>query len=545
MDEIKRQVTTARRRMILQQYLALVPWTLFATLLVAVMAVAAIKVRPIDVDYATWTWSWIGGAFAGGLLIAGLWTYLVRYDTMNAAIEIDRRFGLKERVSSALMLAPDELQSESGRALIHDASRRIEVITVKDKFQLQSGWRALLPLAPALAVIGIMFLPDAQPSTKAGAATVESRKKIKSAAEELKRRIAQRRKSAQQKGLKDAEELFKKIEQGANDLANKDDVDRKKAMIEINDLAKQIEKRRSSLGDSEEMKKQFDKLKNLESGPAERVANALKSGNFKNALNQLEKLQEKLKNGDLSESEKKQLAKQLGQMKQKLQEMVDAQQEAKEKLEQEIQKKMEQGDLEGANKLQRKLDQLERQNRQMSRMEQMAKQMGECQKCLQAGDTESAAKQLDQLASELSEMQSEMDELETLGEMMDEIASAKDMMQQGEGESDMFSEFGGMSDQFSEMPGNGMGQGRGEGYRPEEETETGEYKARERGKLRPGEAVRVGDAFGKNRAGQTQEEVKQQILSSISEDPDPQTEQRLPKSQRKHVNEYFQRKRDG
>ena len=545
MEEIKRQVTAARRRLILQQFLAVVPWSLFATLLLAVCAIGATKIWPVNVDQTIWTWSWIGGSFAVGVLIATIWTYIVRYDRLNAAIEIDRRFGLKERVSSALSLAPEELDTESGQALVHDASRRVEVIVVKEHFRVNSGWRTLLPLVPALAVVLVMFLADAQPSNKANAATAESRKRIKTAAEELKRRISKRRESAQQKGLKEAEELFKKIEQGANDLANRDEVDRKKAMIQINDLAKQIEKRRNSLGDSNEMKKQFDKLKNLERGPADKVANALKSGDFKKALDQLKQLQEKLESGDLSDEEKKQLAKQLGQMQQKIQEMVKAQKRAKEKLEQEIQKKIDQGDLEGANKLQRKLDRLEQQDRQVDRMAKMAQQMGECKKCLESGDAASASKQLGELASDLAEMQAEMDELETLGEMMDEIASAKDMMQDGDYEGDMFSQFGGMSDQFGDMPGNGLGQGRGEGYRPEEETETGEYNARERGKLRPGEAVRVGDAFGKNRAGRTQEGIKEQILSSINEEPDPQTDQQLPKSQRKHVNEHFRRKRDG
>lgn len=545
MEEIRRQVTTARRRLILQQFLVVVPWTLFGTLLLAFCAIGATKLWPVNVDTTIWTWSWIGGAFVAGVFSAGVWTYLVRYDTLNAAIEIDRRFGLKERVSSALSLAPDELESESGQALVNDASRRVEVITVKEQFHVNGGWRTLLPLAPALAVVLVMLLGDAPPTNKANAAIAESRKKIQTAAKELERRISKRRESAQQKGLKDAEELFRKIEQGANDLANKDEVDRKKAMIEINDLAKQIEKRRNDLGDSEELKKQFDKLKNLESGPAEKVANALKSGDFEKALDQLKQLKEKLESGDLTAEDKKQLAKQLGQMQQKLQEMADAQKQAKEKLEQEIKKKMDEGDLEGANKLQRKLDQLEQQDRQMDRVAKMAQQMGECKKCLESGDSESASKQLDKLASELAEMQSEMDELETLGEMMDEIASAKDMMQDGDGDGDMLSEFGGMSDQFSEMPGNGLGQGRGEGFRPEEETETGEYNARERAKLQPGQAVRVGDAFGKNRVGMTPEDVKEQILSSINEDPDPQTEQQLPKAQRKHVNEYFQRKRDG
>ena len=547
MEEIRRQVTTARRRLTLQQFLAVVPWTLFVALLVALSGIAATKIWVINVDDALWTWSWIGGACAAGLAAAAVWTYVVRYDTMNTAIEIDRRFGLKERVSSALSLAPDELDTESGQALVHDASRRVEVLAVKDQFHVQSSWRALLPLIPGLGVfVLVMFVSDAQPNNQANAATsLEARQKIKSAAEELQNQIKKRREAAQQKGLKDAEDLFMKIERGANELANKDDVDRKKAMIKINDLAKQIEKRRSDLGDSEEMKKQFDKLKNLENGPAEKVANALKAGDFQKALDQLKQLQEKLENGELSDEDKKQLAKQLGQMKQKIQEVADAQKEAKEKLKQEIQKKMDDGDLEGANKLQRKLDQLEQQDRQMARLEKMAEQLGECQECLQSGDSENASEKLSELASELSEMQAEMEELETLSEMMDEIASAKDMMQGGDGEGDMFSQFGGMSDQFSDMPGNGMGQGRGEGYRPEEETETGEYNARERGQLRPGEAVRVGDAFGKNRAGKTQADIKEQILSSIREEADPQTDQRLPKSQRKHVNEYFQRKRDG
>lgn len=545
MEEIRRQVTAARRRLILQQFLKVVPWTLFATLLLAVCAIGAVKIWPLNVDSAVWTWSWIGGSFASGVLIAVVWTYLVRSDPLNAAIEIDRRFGLKERVSSALSLAPEELESESGRALVDDASRRVEVITVKEQFRVNGGWRTVLPLLPALAVVLVMLLGDAQRSNKANAAVEEARKKIKTAAQELERKIAKRREAAQEKGLQDAEDLFRRIEQGVNNLANKDEVDRKKAMIEINDIAKQIEKRRNELGDSDEMKKQLEKLKDLANGPAEKVANALKSGDFEKALDQLKELQKKLESGDLSDEDKQQLAKQLGQMQQKLQEMVDAQKQAKEKLEQEIKKKMEEGDLDGANKLQRKLDQLERQDRQMDRLEKMAQQMGECKECLQSGDSESAAKQLSEMASELSEMQSEMDELETLGEMMDEIASAKDMMQ-GEGDGDMFSDFGGgMSDQFSDMPGNGLGQGRGEGFRPEEETETGEYNARERGNLRPGQAVRVGDAFGKNRVGMTQEEVKEQILSSINEEADPQTEQRLPKSQRKHVNEYFQRKRDG
>ena len=91
MVEIKRQVTTAKRRLILQQFLAVLPWTLFGTMLLAFCAIGATKLWPLHVDQSVWAWSWIGGSVAVGVLIASVWTYVVRYDTLDAAIEIDRR----------------------------------------------------------------------------------------------------------------------------------------------------------------------------------------------------------------------------------------------------------------------------------------------------------------------------------------------------------------------------------------------------------------------------------------------------------------------
>jgi hypothetical protein len=83
-----------------------------------------------------------------------------------------------------------------------------------------------------------------------------------------------------------------------------------------------------------------------------------------------------------------------------------------------------------------------------------------------------------------------------------------------------------------------MGDGVGQGPRPEEETDTGHYQSRVAGTLRPGEAVRTGDAGGPNLAGASREEVKRQILSSLSEDPDPLTNHHLPRSQREHARQY-------
>jgi len=89
--------------------------------------------------------------------------------------------------------------------------------------------------------------------------------------------------------------------------------------------------------------------------------------------------------------------------------------------------------------------------------------------------------------------------------------------------------------------GNGLGEGQGYGDRPEAETDTGTYESKVRGKPKAGEAVRVGDAIGPNKAGLSQESYKEEILSSLKNDSDPLTDQRLPKDQQDHVREYIQR----
>ena len=98
------------------------------------------------------------------------------------------------------------------------------------------------------------------------------------------------------------------------------------------------------------------------------------------------------------------------------------------------------------------------------------------------------------------------------------------------------------SDQFGF--GNGMGEGQGGGYRPEQETDTGVYESKVRGNTKAGEAVRLGDAIGPNKAGLSQESMKEEILSAVKNDSDPLSDQRLPKEQQDHVREYYKQFED-
>src|SRR5438105_15357703 len=123
MEEIKRQVGRAQRRLVLEQFLRICGWSLFAALLLAAIGLAIPRIWVLNTSQQVWDWSWIGGSIAAGILLAAVWTYIVSRTKLDAAIEIDRRFGLKERVSSTLALSPDELSSDIGKALMTDAIR--------------------------------------------------------------------------------------------------------------------------------------------------------------------------------------------------------------------------------------------------------------------------------------------------------------------------------------------------------------------------------------------------------------------------------------
>jgi hypothetical protein len=552
MEEIKKQVSRARRRLILQQFGRIAAWSLFVCLLIAAVALAVPKIWPLSgLDYQAWMWGWIGGSVGVALLSALIITWIVRRSALEAAMEIDRRFGLKERVASSLSLHPEELDSEAGHALIEDAVRRVSRIDVQERFGFSFNWRALLPLAPAAAVFVLAFLIDNAKldPAQAGATTVADAERVKNAAEALKKRVVEQRKKAEaESGLKDAADMFKKMEEAVDEMAKPEKADRKQAMIKLNDLAKELEKRKEQLGGADQMRDQMKGLKNISQGPADKIAQAMKEGNFQKALNEVKNLQEKLKNDELTEAEKKELMEQLAQMEKKLQEMVDAHERAKEELAERIKQAEKAGDRATAGQLQQQLEKLQQRDKQMGQMQQMANKLGQAKQAMQQGDMQSAAAQLGQMSKELQDMQAELAQLETLDEMLDQIADAKDSMNcencKGMG-CEMCSGMGQNGNMLSDMPGMGLGEGQGRGDRPEERTDTSTYDSQVRDKPKPGEAVRVGDADGPNVAGASNVEDAAPLTFSLAEDSDPLADQRLPKAQREHAKEYFEALREG
>jgi hypothetical protein len=553
MEQLQRQVLRARRRLIAQQFLRIVGWWSFAALTVSAAALAVPKIWIMEFDTTesmVWVTSWLCGTLAVAFVAAVACAWWVRRGVLEAAIEIDRRFNLRERVSSSLTLGPQERESEVGRALIGDASRRVQRIDVGSEFRFRPTWRLLLPLLPGIAVLVLVFgvqdAAQAKPDP-AGPKPIDITKRIKNTAVTLQPQIARRKKEAEELGLKDAADLFDRLERGVEKMQGEGGLDRKKAAIKLNEISKELKQRREALGGADQMKKQLNQLGNIKSGPADRMADAIKKGEFGKAKEELEALKEKLEKDDLTEEEKKQLEEQMNDVREEVQEMVNAHKEAQNQLEEQIRQQEAQGNMEQVAKLQQQLDELNQQQQQMQQMQQLADQLGNCADCLQGGNLQDAAAQLDQIGEGLDGLQQQIDELEMLDDMLDQLADAKDAMNcpdcQGGG---CKACQGGGNGKGDGPPGVGMGEGQGHGARPEaDEGNEKFYDSRVRIPPGPGAAAIVGRVDGPNMPGQAREAIKAEIESSRRESARPVLDQKMPRPQREHAQQYFDNFREG
>ncbi len=107
---------------------------------------------------------WIVLAVATGLgLFAGaVWAVVGRPTREAAALELDRRFDLSERVTTALGLLPAERETSAGQALLTDASAKVAGLRVGEKFPIRPRWSlGGVPVLAALIAAAVFFYhPD-------------------------------------------------------------------------------------------------------------------------------------------------------------------------------------------------------------------------------------------------------------------------------------------------------------------------------------------------------------------------------------------------
>jgi hypothetical protein len=540
MNLLEKQVAQARRRLVCEQFVHRLIGCLFFSFLAATGAIALPKILVIEPLPTSWAAVWLAGAGIAGVVTALGWTFFSQRSTLETAIEIDQRYNLRERVASSLSLSAVEQETEAGQAVMNDAIRAASRIDIGQRFRLQITRRAWLPLVPVLLAFCLaIFVGNREATSKTSSLDPkETTKQVKQSVESLRKKIAAKRKLLENQGLKDAERILKEIEKSSLEISRQKETNRAKAVVKLNDLGKMLEKRRQQVGGKDALKRQFNKLKNLSQGPLNKIADAIKHGNFKEAVKQAEELQKQLTEGKLTKEQKEQLQKQLAQMQEKMTASANAHQQAMENLQEQIDEQRRQGNMSKAGSLQQKLDQLASQQPQTQSMQKMSQLMAKVQQSMKQGDGEQAAEAMRKLAGQLAQMQQDLDELEMLDAAMNELEMAKSAMgcKQCQGSGCKACQGSGTK--------AGKGQGKGQGPRPDVENATNLRDTQVRQKPGRGAVVFGGFAEGGNVRGTVLEELKAEMTSLSAEPADPLTNERLPRSRREHAEQYFRSLRE-
>src|SRR5439155_12686638 len=166
-----------------------------------------------------------------------------------AALSLDSAFGLKERVTTSLTLAPEQAVSPAGQALLADVNQRINDLDVGSRFPVRLSWSAaLVPVCAALlAVVAIFYQPiKGQARTTArntGSEPAANAAEIDRKMQQLKKTITEK-KPADQPKSEELERLIAELDKIANKPHDSRDQirERVKEMSALEDQMKAQEK---------------------------------------------------------------------------------------------------------------------------------------------------------------------------------------------------------------------------------------------------------------------------------------------------------------
>ena len=572
MNHIQRQVRFAQRRMNIQTFAAWLPWSLAATWFVGLIAIALPKLvdlgsRDYVANSTTWMGIWLGGGTFLAVVVAGAASFIRRATSFQSAVEIDRRAGLDERTATAISLGnSNDLKGPAEQIVIEDANRRLDGIDLSKLFNVRFARTS--PLSLLILLSGLLIgwaVPNAKTSETPvlDPTEVVNREQLEETSKDLKEKLLEQLKIAEEAGLEEAAELFKALEKQASELDSDREMSKKEALVKLNDLKDQLESRAKELGDAKQMQQTFAKLDDIKEGPADKLVQAMKDGNFEKANEQLSELAEQLGDEALSPEQKQAMKEQLEELAEKLSEMANQQQQQEEALEQRIAEAQRQGDLEKAAELQEQLEQMQKQQGNSSQqLQDLAQMLQNASESLNSelGDPQNmqqAQQGLQDLAQSLEGLQKQMDELESLEGVLSQVGECKGQLSsqpgsqsgsqpggQGQSQGQGLAQSGqgkGQGQGSGQGEGDGLGEGQGYGERPENATETGTFESKVDGTPQQGEVVISGKINGPNKNGVSRAEIQQSIQSARQSDVDPVGEQQLPRSKRDQVKEYFEK----
>lgn len=423
---LDRSVRVARGRLVRQSFVNKVAVCLGVALGVSLLWFVA---QPLATEAAPYwlRWAVLGGLSAAGLTAAVWWTRKTAPSREFAALEIDQRFDLRERVTTAVALTPDLTTTSAGQALLADAEAKVKPLDVREKFPVTPRWTAALAPAFALALLAVALWWNPAAivwGQTAAAGTGRDGEAAKAGANTLQKKPAAKPKTPDALAKRDAKS--DKLEELEKELADLDqrykdpseetaekNRDKVAELTPLEDKMKKFneekERKLQQLADKLSQLEKLNKEQEFEDGPAKELNDALAKGDLKKAEEEVDELKKKAKDKKLDKKDAEKLSKQLDKMKNELEKLA----RDKERKE-ELKKKIEQAKKEGkdAESLERELEKIEQEQKAAGEMmEKLAKQMAAAKDALDKDDLEQLAEELAQAGKTLEELENEVEDL--------------------------------------------------------------------------------------------------------------------------------------
>lgn len=317
-QEITHAIRAVRRRLRVLRFYRTALWMVSLATALTALGILADKVYPLPLDMRE---KWIGWLLLLGLsvLIAAGYAIFSRLTLFEAALAADLRIGLKERLSSALLLK-DRMDDPSVAALLEDAAHTARRLRPSDEFPFLVSKRTAHLVWPLVALLGIYFLvpsmnlfakPERKPAVPQITQTArkEAAEKIKKAAEKAKE-LPDKQDQTLAKLAKDLDALAKDLEFGRKD--------EKTALAEMSRMSDEVRLKRQDLAKKLESGQQMNLP--MQSLQMRDMQKAFQNNQFEKAAEMARKMaEEAMRDGDKSSAgDKEQLARELERMAEQL-----------------------------------------------------------------------------------------------------------------------------------------------------------------------------------------------------------------------------------
>jgi hypothetical protein len=535
-------------RNMVEQQVGRIRWRLFwqialQTLLVAwaigfMLCTVWFLARPFLADLGpSVQWGIPGGIVGLATIVGCAAAWMRRPSLLSAALSLDDRCGLKERVITYLTLSDEELQSAAGQALTHDVVANLANLQVGSRYSLHiAPQHLLLPAgALALALIACVFDPfvgdvlqqwnrkdDTNPLAKRDVKEIEQK------LENLKKIVSQRSQDELPKSekLQEMEKEFKELINKPLDVKNEE-----KVRERINEFRKLEDKLKERLDQLREKAEKIDALKNqlkkldldkdkLKDGPAKDFENALMNGQLDKAQQALEKLIKDMKNDKLSKEDQKKLAEQFKDLQEKLKDL----QEKNKDLMDQLKKRVEEGKISP--------EQANRELQALKDLKDLTDVIGDAKDALEKNNPQDAADKLDKAQKNFNDIELTEDEIRDILRDQREIDDAMRALQgrDGDGEDD---------------DGDGMGGGGKPGRRRPIDPNDPDSKIRNQRQKAEIDAKGIQRITGYARGGNFNKipakSVEGAFRQAVQEAPEAIERQRIPDDAADIARKYFER----